>query len=151
MKALLLVALGAAAIGCGSSPPSQRPVPRPRATMVWDTGGECLPRSEDADPCVHLTAGDVSVIREAIITRLRGIKDMPDLEFMLRLAERPIAQWTASTYDFEARRAADHPGDAMLLTVREQQDGGMVAGFRCVLARAGNGWEILDLSSYAAM
>jgi hypothetical protein len=144
MKTLVLVALAAAA-GCGSSPPAERPVARPRATMVWDTGGECLPRAEEADPCVHLTAGDVSVIREAIIAHLRGIKDMPDLDFMLRLAERPIAQWSASSYELEARR------DAIALTVREQQDGGMVAGFRCVLARTGDTWEVRDLSSYAAM
>jgi hypothetical protein len=147
------VVIVVAVLGCGgsSSPPPTHAVTRPRATMAWDTGDECLPRHQQSDPCVRLSSADASAMRDAILARLRETNDMPDVGLVLELAERPIAQWTANAYQFEATSAPGHPGEAVELSASEHVDSATIAGFRCLLVRADGAWAVLELAPFAAM
>ncbi len=142
MKAFLLVLAA-----CGSPKPAlDDPPARHRATQVW--GDDCLPKVEDRDPCVKVTAADASAIRDAILGYLRDVKDLPDASLVERLALPPIAQWTTSAYEFRATTAGGH--EAVSLRATDQVDSTMTAGFTCTLSHADGAWTVISLSPYAA-
>lgn len=116
--------------------------------MAWDLG-ECAPRKTDDAPCVHLTMADTSSIRTAILAYLDTVGDMPDIGLARRLAEPPIAQWTATSHQFASVIAPDHPGEAVELVASERVDTTTVAGFRCLLVRHDGTWTVVELAPYA--
>jgi hypothetical protein len=148
VRLVWLLALVACGGGAATIPPSPREHPQ-RAMQVWATG-DCVPRKRETDPCVELTAADVTAIRAAILAYLHDARDLPDAGLVERLVEPPIAQWTVSTYHFESTIAPGQ-GDALELTVSERVDATTTAGFTCVLARTADGWLAVTLSPFAAM